>query len=1050
MPNFNYDPYSVEETSLQEREKRLLLDMLRQPKRGQLGAMGMIIGGQGMGDSFVDTVERSRAKAEYDQLPMRRQELSKRWQDDLEKVLGDPTPQNLARHPATRQQGLGLIQKKAEQEMHDSALKNTLSALGMGGGDGQTQAQGGQPGVDQQYQMALSMAMSTDPVVAKRGEMLLGQLKPIDPKNSFRPGLGGVPGAVLPGATQAYAGNQAADEEARAGLDMIDVPMGDGRTRKMSRLDYARMQGYGRPQSPQSAGPGPVGVGPSPAPGAGVGAPPQGAAPGPNAGPGPGAAPAGMTSDDPLGMIAAFRTAVQSGDMRAASYWGTELQKKGIRVDVSMPMGEQQRRSMAATGDPKQVPMQTPQAPPGTPTQLHVQPASQMGVADPEGAKFRNQQMETGAAMFKMFKEKQPANMQSIMSLDELAKMNASGDVITGLFPETQLAARRGIGFITGKQDPKVPVTEAFIKETLTQLKDQLKAFGSGTGISNLDLLTAERLLPQLINTQEGRARIIGLLKRAAISNEYNMRSMEQYYNQNRSLSGWQPQAYDEQGRVVDPLKANPNEPGQPSAAPGARNAPAPEDNLGAASPLENAGISLRDSLKSLVNPTTVLSKAKGVWDQNVNQVLGAGQLAGLYSGEDWAKRKAEQEDRIAKDEGYRTGHAFGSVGNWTSLLGGGGILKSTLGAILSGVIAPKENPWDKVEEGIVSGTVNAATHGLSKLIPNTEVAPTRKWFDLTGTTKATPEAAAARKGFESVPLNSNQINPGDDLSFLPRILGTNDVAAGRQAEALTEALMRRTGSSSGRVTRQALDQRSAEIGKEFDKLFPSNIKAKVDSGSAAKFVAAMGEDPELMKLTSMNKDLATVFGALSSNANGAKLLPMDVMQRAYNALRDMPPNLNAQKAREFLEGSMRKALGKDGSAKWDVLKNQSGTLKDIERMFKEGTGQGEWAGVLMPSTLQYSNRHSLPGSALESASNFVNTFGIRDPKYLNDLHIGDLLNPGKLMAGIPGLREVGRTLNAADLPHALDASPETKFLIELLRTGTTRAPRELIEYGRQ
>jgi hypothetical protein len=176
-------------------------------------------------------------------------------------------------HPAT--QGLGMQEMQRQRMMQAFGLNGGEQA---GGPSAPTvgAAGGSLNGVPKNIAMGLMLADPSGkllaqemakvaaedrkPVVAREGAPVLrrgpdGQLVPefYAPKldAGIQPtfGPGGVTGAIpVPGYNEARAGTVRAEEGARAGFDMVQVPMPDGSSRMMTRAQAAQLMGGNQPQ----------------------------------------------------------------------------------------------------------------------------------------------------------------------------------------------------------------------------------------------------------------------------------------------------------------------------------------------------------------------------------------------------------------------------------------------------------------------------------------------------------------------------------------------------------------------------------------------------------------------------------------------------------------------------------------------------------------------------------------------------------------------------------------------------------------------------------
>lgn len=340
---------------------------------------------------------------------------------------------------------------------------------------------------------------------------------PQDPSKSVRRSPGGGM-SLIPGALEALDAKAAQEREGAASLDLVEVPMGDGTTKRMTRLQAAQMLGGGSTQRPFS--------------------PPEGGLGGRVPAPSesrirPGSEGPGGVGGPLAGAVSAFTAA---GEDKRTQILLAELAQErdpAVRAEIQKELDFDKRR-----------PVRTMSAPSG--------PAPAFGISDPAGLKFKEEAATSGRKQMEKLQEVKVSTEQGLATLDRLSELNQSGQIIGGPFAKTKLSALRAIQNVTGAEVGGVPETEEYLKETLSQLKDQLKAFGSGTGISNLDLLTAERMLAQPANTQEGRQRIIEFMKTLSQTAQKNTLSQEQYFVNNHTLDGWQPKRYDPEGNIIE------------------------------------------------------------------------------------------------------------------------------------------------------------------------------------------------------------------------------------------------------------------------------------------------------------------------------------------------------------------------------------------------------------------------------------------------------------------------------------------------------------------
>lgn len=84
----------------------------------------------------------------------------------------------------------------------------------------------------------------------------------------------------------------------------------------------------------------------------------------------------------------------------------------------------------------------------------------------------------------------------------------------------------------------KTANSEEYLAHVAELLKDRLatKDYGSGTGISNLDLLSAQKPLPELAKTAQGRTQLINALKADAQRNLGDAQAARDYFDENQGL----------------------------------------------------------------------------------------------------------------------------------------------------------------------------------------------------------------------------------------------------------------------------------------------------------------------------------------------------------------------------------------------------------------------------------------------------------------------------------------------------------------------------------
>jgi hypothetical protein len=113
----------------------------------------------------------------------------------------------------------------------------------------------------------------------------------------------------------------------------------------------------------------------------------------------------------------------------------------------------------------------------------------------------------------------------------------------------------------------KTANTEEYLAHVAELLKDRLasKDFGSGSGVSNLDILAAQKPLPELAKTAEGRMQLISALRADGQRAIKDAQAARDYFDANQSLRNFRFPSeveYEQRSRV----EALPKAPGTPPA----------------------------------------------------------------------------------------------------------------------------------------------------------------------------------------------------------------------------------------------------------------------------------------------------------------------------------------------------------------------------------------------------------------------------------------------------------------------------------------------------
>lgn len=254
--DFSFDPYQVEEQSLNERLKQAMLKQLRQrPDNSDL------VGG------FNASWDRVQGAKDEQDVYKRRKEMSDSYERSLTDATSNMGPDvaNLLRSPATRSIGLDEVKARQKQKRDMDTLRE-LDAYGGGAPGGAGAATGDKPSLRQ----VESLMRHPDPGFQSQGKALYElYYKPQDPTHTTARDRSGAM-STIPGAVGALAERDAASAGARAAAEypykdeLVDFPDGRGGFIKMPKSMALQLQGGG-PKSVQAL-PSAVGAGGIPAP----------------------------------------------------------------------------------------------------------------------------------------------------------------------------------------------------------------------------------------------------------------------------------------------------------------------------------------------------------------------------------------------------------------------------------------------------------------------------------------------------------------------------------------------------------------------------------------------------------------------------------------------------------------------------------------------------------------------------------------------------------------------------------------------------------------
>ena len=654
--DFSLDPYQVEEDNLSEQYKRALLKTLRPtPDMSDFSARAR--------HSF----ERTSGEQEMGDIQGRRTALGNKFQESLTNALRgqDPEVRDLAMNPATRTQGLALMQKRQQMKMDQEEMN------AMGGGGGSTLPQSS---FQEQYQRALRMAQSSNPTIAARGKVLLEQMKPQNPIQSIRtlPSGETVP---VEGADPAFK-RQAFAREMMANPEGMKVPDGKG---GWILVPWSQVLG-------ESETPGNVVPSPRALPSA------TGAAPPP---PSPVSAPISAVSGPPAG----------TGERPPPVF---NLSGK-LSPEEAMAIGND-RVNPAPDPNPVQSiggysPTLPPQGPVGTtPSSLETELIKQGRKADTEA--YQKLQ-EARTSTYKM--------QETLDSLEEMNKSPMYGGPLSGT-----VSTIAGLGAtFGGSSGAMAQNTNSFDAEVQRVIAPTLKQYGYNP--SNVDLIAAQKSMPSTTQDATTRQKIIDQIRRGIAFEQGIAPIVDRLVHEDYSVTAAQElagKAY----RYSLEKKANPTGAGSATK----RALPASVARQDAALKEEGGdfGRALKDSLEAMKYATPLSEGGRqGMYDAYGDMLEGGKQLVGQGNREGVAAERARQEKQAQTLPGYAQAKAFHSTANPTALIPGKTILTGALAAGAQGLLQPQESAGEQLVAGAKSAAFGAGGGLASTLIPSTAAA---------------------------------------------------------------------------------------------------------------------------------------------------------------------------------------------------------------------------------------------------------------------------------------------------------------------------------------
>ena len=173
-----------------------------------------------------------------------------------------------------------------------------------------------------------------------------------------------------------------------------------------------------------------------------------------------------------------------------------------------------------------------------------VQPVARTGMGQtPEERSAAETTGRETAQLVSGYRQKMPGINMTLQRLNRLEALNADDKTFAagGAELKTELG-RIAQGFGIDVAPFKTASSEVYLAQIGELMKDRLasKDYGSGSGVSNLDLIAARQPLPELAKTRAGRAEIINAIRLDTQQSQKDMSAAVQHFDKNLSLRDFQ------------------------------------------------------------------------------------------------------------------------------------------------------------------------------------------------------------------------------------------------------------------------------------------------------------------------------------------------------------------------------------------------------------------------------------------------------------------------------------------------------------------------------
>lgn len=195
--------------------------------------------------------------------------------------------------------------------------------------------------------------------------------------------------------------------------------------------------------------------------------------------------------------------------------------------------------------------------PAGDPTdKFNPRPAAVVNIDNKAESAGRVEMAKKDADMVNTLRQNAVAAGHTENVLNRMERAVKNDTTANGTGAET-IGALQNIAVTLGDKDlaNRASANEQYIGDVANLVREKIKALGSGTAISNVDLLFTKQSMPDLIKTKQGKLLIIDAMKKDLAYIKDEAKSADTHFRANNgSLGGWsfKPQNQDSGFRIVE------------------------------------------------------------------------------------------------------------------------------------------------------------------------------------------------------------------------------------------------------------------------------------------------------------------------------------------------------------------------------------------------------------------------------------------------------------------------------------------------------------------